>query len=117
MFIIKSYLNFLILLTITACIQESIAILNDTKEKTNFISIFISFKWLQKLKNKNDLISMTNESIKSRLELNLIQNNNSKIDRKLFNEVYKLILSEKRKLILKQNKEFKSKNMLYKSRF
>ena len=47
MFIIKSYLNFLILLTITACIQESIAILNDTKEKTNFISIFISFKWLQ----------------------------------------------------------------------
>ena len=90
----------------------------DTKEKTNFISILISFKWLQRLKNKNDLISMTNESIKSRLELDLIQNNNnSKIDRKLFNEVYKLIFSEKRKLILKQNKEFKSKNMLYKSRF
>jgi len=79
---------------------------NNMIEKMN--SNLIASKWLQK--NKNHFYTMSDKQLHIRLANDLMSSKNSvKIDEKTFLQVIKLILKEKRSIISKLPKYYKSR--------
>ena len=70
----------------------------NNKEKKIFNPSLLASKWLQQ--NKRDLNSISDQELKFILYQELVTKINAKINQKTFNEVFKIVLKEKKMLFL-----------------
>ena len=104
----KFNLKLLVLLIIFININLSFS-LEKSKEKTNYNASLLASQWLQL--NQRDLTLISDKDLKSTVYQELVKKMNAKIDKKTFNEVYKIIQRDKIKLSLRKkfDKMFKLK--------
>jgi hypothetical protein len=88
---------FIFLLVLFINISHTFTFENN-KEKKIFNASLLASKWLQQ--NKRDLNLISDQELKFILYQELVTKINAKINQKTFNEVFKIVLKEKKMLFL-----------------
>jgi hypothetical protein len=99
---------FILVLVLLIIVSHAFNFENNIEKKIYNASLLAS-KWLQQ--NKRDLNSISDQELKFILYQELVTKINAKINQKTFNEVFKIVLKEKKMLFL-----LKSLSKMYKLR-